>query len=141
MSSPLRRTAALAAGLAVSTPAQSQRPTTFPTDNPAIKRIWQIGMDSSRVEALGQALLDSIGPRLTGSPGMLAASDWAIAQYKSWGIDATRENYGAVMAAASAERNACHRSQSCWRPSQKSALMPVTWAKRRAVSGVTARLA
>ena len=48
----------------------------------------------ARVEALGQALLDSIGPRLTGSPGMLAASDWAIAQYKSWGIDAKRENYG-----------------------------------------------
>ena len=51
-------------------------------------------MDSSRVEPLGQALLDSIGPRLTGSPGMLAASDWAIAQYTSWGIEAKRENYG-----------------------------------------------
>ncbi len=78
---PLRRTAALAAlalatavGLAASTPAQAQRPTTFPTAAAAIKRIWQIGMDSSRVEALGQALLDSIGPRLTGSPGMLAWS-------------------------------------------------------------------
>ena len=52
MSSPLRRTAALAAvatavGLAVSTPAQAQRPTTFPTDDASIKRIWQIGMDSS----------------------------------------------------------------------------------------------
>lgn len=99
MSSPIRRTAALAAvatalGLAAATQAQAQRQTTFPTDNPAIKRIWQIGMDSSRVEALGQVLLDSIGPRLTGSPGMLAASDWAIAQYKAWGIDAKRENYG-----------------------------------------------
>ncbi len=99
MSSPLRRSAALAAvatalGLAAGTPAIAQRPTTFPTDDAAIKRIWQIGMDSSRVEALGQALLDSIGPRLTGSPGMTSASDWAIAQYKSWGIDAKRENYG-----------------------------------------------
>ena len=52
MSSPLRRTGALAAvatavGLAVSTPAQAQRPTTFPTDDASIKRIWQIGMDSS----------------------------------------------------------------------------------------------
>jgi hypothetical protein len=99
MSSPLRRTAALAAvatalSLAAGTPAIAQRPTTFPTDDAAIKRIWQIGMDSSRVEALGQALLDSIGPRLTGSPGMTSASDWAIAQYKSWGIDAKRENYG-----------------------------------------------
>ena len=48
MSSPLRRTAALAAvGLAVSTPAQAQRPTTFPADDASIKRIWKIGMDSS----------------------------------------------------------------------------------------------
>jgi hypothetical protein len=79
MSATLRRTAALAVvatalGLAAGTPAIAQRPTTFPTDAAAIKRIWQIGMDSSRVEALGQALLDSIGPRLTGSPGMLAWS-------------------------------------------------------------------
>ena len=51
-------------------------------------------MDSSRVEPLGQALLDSIGPRLTGIPGLTSASGWAIAQYKSWGIDAKRENYG-----------------------------------------------
>ena len=52
MSSPLRRTAALAAvatalGLSAAAQASAQRPTIFPTDNPAIKRIWQIGMDSS----------------------------------------------------------------------------------------------
>ena len=52
MSSPLRRTGALAAvatavGLAVSTPAQAQRPTTFPADDASIKRIWKIGMGSS----------------------------------------------------------------------------------------------
>jgi hypothetical protein len=35
---------------------------------------------------------------------------------------------------------ACHRSQSCWRPSQKSADMPRTRASRSAVSGVTERL-
>jgi hypothetical protein len=99
MSSPLRRTAAAAAvatalSLSAATQAQAQRRTTFPSDNPAIKRIWQIGKDSPRVEALGQAILDSIGPRLTSSPGMTSASDWAIAQFKSWGIDAKRENYG-----------------------------------------------
>jgi hypothetical protein len=37
------------------------------------------------------------------------------------------------------DRKACHRSQSCSRPSQKSALMPMTWARRKAVSGVTER--
>ncbi len=40
----------------------------------------------------------------------------------------------------SVDRMACQRSQSCCNPSQKSALIPVTRAKRSAVSGVTARL-
>jgi hypothetical protein len=62
--------------------------------DPNIERIWRLGMDSSHVQQLSQALFDSIGPRLTGSPGILAASNWAINQYKAWGIDAKRENYG-----------------------------------------------
>ncbi len=62
--------------------------------DPTIERIWRLGMDSSHVQQLSQALFDSIGPRLTGSPSILAASNWAINQYKSWGIDAKRENYG-----------------------------------------------
>ena len=79
---------------ALAAPASAQRATTFPTDDAAIQRIWRVGMDSSQVYRLGQALFDSVGPRLTGGPGIKAASDWAIAQYKSWGIDAKRENYG-----------------------------------------------
>ena len=74
--------------------AEAQRPTTFPTDDAIIKHIWRVGMDSSMVQTLGQALLDSIGPRLTGAPGLTSASDWAIAKYKSWGIDARRDQYG-----------------------------------------------
>jgi carboxypeptidase Q len=69
-------------------------PLSFPTDDPVIKRIWSVGMDSSRTKQLAQVLLDSIGPRLTGSPGMASASDWVIRQYKAWGIDAKREEYG-----------------------------------------------
>jgi hypothetical protein len=64
------------------------------SSDPNIARIWRLGMDSSHVKQLAQALFDSIGPRLTGSPGILAASNWAINQYKSWGIDAKREIYG-----------------------------------------------
>jgi carboxypeptidase Q len=66
----------------------------FPTNDPALQRIWRLGMDSSQVQPLAQALFDSIGPRLTGSPGLRAASDWVINKYKSWGIDAKREQYG-----------------------------------------------
>jgi len=82
---------ALSAGVAASARAQQPR---FPTSDPNLQRIWRLGMDSSQVEPLAQALLDSVGPRLTGSPGMLAASDWVIAKYKEWGIDAKREQYG-----------------------------------------------
>src|SRR6188768_2458221 len=92
MSRRILTAAALAA--LISAPASAQRPTTFPTDDATIQRIWRIGMDSSRVQQLGQVLFDSIGPRLTGSPGMKSASDWVIGQYKAWGIDARREQYG-----------------------------------------------
>lgn len=69
-------------------------PLRFPADDPVLERIWTLGMDSSRVVQLGQVLLDSIGPRLTGTPGMTAASDWVIGQYTAWGIEARREEYG-----------------------------------------------
>ena len=39
-----------------------------------IQRIWRLGMDSSHVQQLSQTLFDSIGPRLTGSPGIRSAS-------------------------------------------------------------------
>ena len=64
------------------------------SSDPNIDRIFRIGMDSSRVQQLAQVLLDSIGPRLTGSPGMTSASDWVINTYRAWGIEARRENYG-----------------------------------------------
>src|SRR5512140_3110570 len=75
------------------TPA-SRVPLTFPTNDPVLKRIWEIGMDSSHTQQLANALFDSIGPRLSGSPGIKAASDWVINQYKSWGIGAKRQPYG-----------------------------------------------
>ena len=91
----LQRSLALASVAAlIAAPASAQRPTTFPTDDATIQRIWRIGMDSSRVQQLAQMLFDSIGPRLTGGPGLKSASDWVIGQYKSWGIDARREQYG-----------------------------------------------
>jgi len=64
------------------------------SSDPTVDRIFRLGMDSSQVQKLAQTLFDSIGPRLTGSPGMKAASDWVISQYKAWGIDARREQYG-----------------------------------------------
>ena len=86
---PLSRkvVATLALVVAGATPLAAQ-------SDPVASRIFRIGMDSSRVQQLSQTLFDSIGPRLTGGPGIRAASDWVINTYKSWGIDARRENYG-----------------------------------------------
>ena len=92
--STLRKLTQLAALALIAAPAANAQHTSFPTDDPTIQRIWRLGMDSSHVQQLSQALFDSVGPRLTGSPGLLAASNWAINKYKSWGIDAKRENYG-----------------------------------------------
>ena len=75
-------------------PTAAQRIPTFPTDDQTLVRIWRLGMDSSHVQRLAQVLFDSVGPRLTGSPGYAAAGDWAVKTYHSWGIDARKEAYG-----------------------------------------------
>src|SRR5688500_4052865 len=93
----LTLTASVAAG---AQPSQAAAPTLgpvtlrFPTNDPVLERIWRLGMDSSHTRRLANVLLDSIGPRLTGSPGMKAASDWVISQYKAWGIEAKADRYG-----------------------------------------------
>jgi carboxypeptidase Q len=67
-------------------------------DNPAgdsvVQRIYDEGMDHSRAARFGQALMDSIGPRLTGSAANRAANDWLLGIYKSLGIEARNEKYG-----------------------------------------------
>ncbi|NUR21067.1 MAG: M20/M25/M40 family metallo-hydrolase [Gemmatimonadaceae bacterium] len=74
--------------------ASAARAQTFATNDPVLRRIWTIGMDSSRTYDLAQALTDSIGPRLTGTPQQKAGNDWLVATYKSWGVDARNEQYG-----------------------------------------------
>jgi carboxypeptidase Q len=67
---------------------------TFPVDNATLRRIWAVGMDSSHTVPLAQALLDSVGPRLTGTPGHNAGNEWIARMYRSWGIEANIERYG-----------------------------------------------
>ncbi len=64
-----------------------------PTD-PMIQKIWEEGMLRSQVATLSQQLMDSIGPRLTGSPNMNRGQDWLLATYKQWGVSAKKEQYG-----------------------------------------------
>jgi hypothetical protein len=67
---------------------------TYATNDPVIRRIWEEGMNRSQSERLIQVLSDSIGPRLTGSPGMKRGNDWLVATYKGWGVEASNEQYG-----------------------------------------------
>ncbi len=96
---PLRAAKLLsAAGLALAVtfgaaPVASQ---TFPTDDPVIRALWAEGMEESRsqVMPLAHGLIDSIGPRLSGSPGFQRAVDWAMGTLQGWGIEARRDEYG-----------------------------------------------
>jgi hypothetical protein len=82
---------AVLALLCASVPAEAQ---TFARENPVLEGIWREGMERSQVEALAQALLDSIGPRLTGSPAQKAGNAWLLERYRGWGIEARNEKYG-----------------------------------------------
>ena len=68
--------------------------TSAPTD-PVIQRIWAEGMGAeSQAADLMQTLLDSIGPRLTGSPGHKSGNEWLVDKYQEWGVPARNEQYG-----------------------------------------------
>jgi hypothetical protein len=67
---------------------------TFRTDAPPPRRIWEEGMVRSQAERLAQVLMDSIGPRLSGTAGYAAATDWLLRTYEALGIPARKEQYG-----------------------------------------------
>lgn len=62
--------------------------------DPVVEAIVQEENSNSQLKLLAHELFDSIGPRLTGSPQIEKARDWALAKYKSWGIPAEAQNWG-----------------------------------------------
>lgn len=80
--------------LAISILPSSVAAQTFPSDDPVIRTMWDVGVENSQIEQLAHELLDVIGPRLTGTQGLVDAQDWVLNKYESWGIDARREQYG-----------------------------------------------
>ncbi|MFO7894246.1 MAG: M20/M25/M40 family metallo-hydrolase [Longimicrobiales bacterium] len=91
MSRVIRLSAALLALAVMAAPVAAQN---FPTDDPVLHSIWDEGMNRSQVYPLAQTLLDSIGPRVTGSTGLDAAHDWLVGLYEGWGIEAENQQYG-----------------------------------------------
>ena len=67
---------------------------TFPTNDATLRRIWEVGTRQSQVYPLMQVLLDSIGPRLTGTPEHRAGNEWLVRTYTAWGVPARVVNYG-----------------------------------------------
>src|SRR5690348_17711898 len=84
----------IAAALAVLAPQRAAIAQDNPTGDPVVQRIYDEGMHHSQAGRLAQVLMDSIGPRLTGSPANRAANDWLLGIYKSWGVSAKNEQYG-----------------------------------------------
>jgi carboxypeptidase Q len=66
----------------------------YTSADPVLRRIFAVGMDSSQVYPLAQVLSDSVGPRLTGTPGIKRGNDWLVSRYTAWGIPARNEQYG-----------------------------------------------
>jgi hypothetical protein len=59
---------------------------TEPVDLQAIYRIKSEGLQRSKVMEIASYLTDVYGPRLTGSPGIRQAGEWAVKEMQSWGV-------------------------------------------------------
>jgi hypothetical protein len=66
----------------------------YTTDDPVIVSITEEGSERSQLRPLAQALLDSIGPRMAGTPEFDRAADWVMSKYESWGIPVRMEQVG-----------------------------------------------
>jgi len=73
---------------------QAAEAQTFAKEDRVLRAIWEEGTARSQVEALSQALMDSIGPRLTGTPEHKRGNDWLVSRYTGWGIAARNQQYG-----------------------------------------------
>src|SRR4051794_31541481 len=81
------RTIALAAILAMLVaPLTAQWPATEKLDLDAVYRIKDEGFQRSKVMEIESYLTDVYGPRLTGSPYLMEAADYAQKTMKGWGL-------------------------------------------------------
>jgi len=83
-----RRTFALTVLVAVvvSLPLAAQWPATEKIDLDSIYRLKDEGLQRSKVMEIESYLTDVYGPRLTGSPNIREAGDWAQKTMKEWGL-------------------------------------------------------
>jgi len=77
--------------------ARAAQPQRSASTDTVIQKIRAEGRDNSQLYPLAQELMDSIGPRLTGSTEQKQAIDWALSVYRKWGIPVRAEQYGTWM--------------------------------------------
>jgi hypothetical protein len=66
-----------------------------PVDLDAVGKIRQEGFRNSKVMETAQEMMDGVGARLTGSPNMKAADDWAVGKFTEIGLsNAHLETWG-----------------------------------------------
>ena len=61
-----------------------------PPDLETLGRIREEGLKRSQVMEIARQLTDGFGPRLTGSPGLERAGEWARDQMTGWGLTRAR---------------------------------------------------
>jgi len=71
-------------------PLAADSPTAEKIDYDAIYRIKEQGLQHSKVMEIESYLTDVYGPRLTNSPGIKEAADWAQKTMKGWGLSNVR---------------------------------------------------
>jgi hypothetical protein len=79
---------------AQATPAPQPFVRTSPPTDTVIAKMWEEGWTNGQAGKLLQVLADSIGHRLTGSPGAERASEWVMKMYSEWGIPNRKHQYG-----------------------------------------------
>lgn len=59
-----------------------------------VEKVIELGRSDSRVDEHLRYLVERIGPRLTGSPGLQRANEWARARFAAFGLEARLERWG-----------------------------------------------
>ncbi len=55
-------------------------------DLSVVQRIRKEGLERSQIPEMAQYMTEVLGPRLTGSPAMDRANQWAAGKYREWGL-------------------------------------------------------
>ncbi len=87
----------LAAGLLVLSPAFALGPSQLAgQEDPVVQRIIELGTTDNQVMKWADYATNRFGGRLTGSDAYTNAAEWALWQFKEWGVEAYLDEVGEV---------------------------------------------